>query len=634
MSENFKPSKYQKDIFNFIKNGKGNAIINAVAGSGKTTTLLKSLEIIPKDKTVFFVAYNKSIADELEKKIPKDNPNITVKTVHRLGYSVLKNLYSTEFDKYKYNKMFQNLSEYNKTKQKKYISQYNLTKKQITKISEIFSKIETDNFKKFIRDIINLTNLGRLYLINHVVELDGINDLKNVIKKHDIDVTNEQIYIAWQLINFGIQSPQTCDFTDMIFLPIILNLEMEKYDFLYVDEIQDISTCQRLLILNSLKPKTGRLIGVGDKAQSIYGFSGADATSFDKMCKIENTILLPLSISYRCSTEIVNYVKSLNPIIEANPKNTGGQIIDNSSYKDVEDGDFVLCRQTFPLVSLCMKYLLQGKMAFILGSDIGLTLVGMIEDVLKKDKLVNMITLFSHFYNDKKKIIEKIMENEKIPFELASESQTVITFVEKIEMIEALSININTPHELINKINSIFNDNKKNGICLSTIHKSKGLEANRVFILHPELMPSKYAKLDWELQQEKNLKYVAYTRAKKTLAFIRDFDAWGSHSSQEKNVKQISESKHIGVIGSRYKINGTVSKIRKINGKFGETTAYDIVDEQGNLYSKLGVINDNFIVDESSTINENTKLSFYGIIKNHSEFNGTKINNIGKIMEY
>ena len=73
-----------------------------------------------------------------------------------------------------------------------------------------------------------------------------------------------------------------------------------------------------------------------------------------------------------------------------------------------------------------------------------------------------------------------------------------------------------------NKINIIFSDNEKDGICLSTIHKAKGLEADNVFILCESLMPSKHARKKWEIESEQNLIYVAITRAKKTLNYISE----------------------------------------------------------------------------------------------------------------
>jgi superfamily I DNA/RNA helicase len=91
-----------------------------------------------------------------------------------------------------------------------------------------------------------------------------------------------------------------------------------------------------------------------------------------------------------------------------------------------------------------------------------------------------------------------------------------------IKALEILSDDINTSDELIEKINNIFSDRKKGGISLSTIHKAKGLEAENVYIACRHLMPSSRAKKDWEIRQEYNLMYVAYTRAKNILGFIDD----------------------------------------------------------------------------------------------------------------
>ena len=68
----------------------------------------------------------------------------------------------------------------------------------------------------------------------------------------------------------------------------------------------------------------------------------------------------------------------------------------------------------------------------------------------------------------------------------------------------------------------MFTDEKiENAVMLSTAHKSKGLEADRVLILLPTKLPLTWkGQLDWQLIQENNLKYVAITRAKKELVFV------------------------------------------------------------------------------------------------------------------
>jgi superfamily I DNA/RNA helicase len=74
--------------------------------------------------------------------------------------------------------------------------------------------------------------------------------------------------------------------------------------------------------------------------------------------------------------------------------------------------------------------------------------------------------------------------------------------------------------DLLEAIDALF-QSKGRGITLSSVHKSKGREWERVFILDfGTYMPSKYAKKDWQKIQENNLIYVAITRAKRYLGYL------------------------------------------------------------------------------------------------------------------
>ena len=85
----FKPSKYQENILNFIENEDGNLLVDAKAGSGKTSTLCMIADkIIAQDKKCLFLAFNKSIVDELKTRIISENCQI--KTLHSLGLSFLR----------------------------------------------------------------------------------------------------------------------------------------------------------------------------------------------------------------------------------------------------------------------------------------------------------------------------------------------------------------------------------------------------------------------------------------------------------------------------------------------------------------------------------------------------------------
>lgn len=85
----FTPSKYQQKIFDFVTKGTGNAVINAKAGSGKTTTLVEAMKLIPSKEKVLFVAFNKAIEQELTKRL-EGYDNVDVRTYHGLAFAMLK----------------------------------------------------------------------------------------------------------------------------------------------------------------------------------------------------------------------------------------------------------------------------------------------------------------------------------------------------------------------------------------------------------------------------------------------------------------------------------------------------------------------------------------------------------------
>ena len=632
----FTPSKQQKDIFKFILDGEKNAVISAVAGSGKTTTLLEALKLIPEDKTILFMAFNKSIAKELRERVPQ-RKSIKVMTVHGFGIETIrKSIKEPSIDNSKYRKILKDIIQFYKGKNDDVLDVYKFNKECYRFIESMANTVKNGDIDidKFVKNVVDLSNLGRLHLIDFDTKPIGVNDLNKLADIHSINNEDGESTVAWYLSKLGLHYQDVVDFTDMIMFPNIMNLSTDVYDYVFIDECQDLNTCQRLLMEKAIKPDTGRFIAVGDPKQAIYAFAGADYESYQKLKKIPNTIELPLSVTYRCAEPIVKWVKHLNPLIKHFSKNKTGVVHETFSYKDIQDGDMVLCRNTFPIVALCIKLLSEGKKSYIIGSDIGMSLILMIENCEKKTEDFTMINVFSRLYHDKDKLIEKVMSNHKMIKSEAMEDSQVIIMNEKIQAIEVLSEGISNPHDVIRKIKELFSNDKKSGICLSNMHKSKGLESERVFIIHQELIPSKYAKLQWQIEQERNLEYVAYTRAKTTLGFVNDFDAFKSQKSQSENVVKVNESKHIGSPKMKMKFELKVVEKRNFKGPYGDTIIYEMVDKNGNLFSKFGEISEDFLLGTDDKVEVNSRVSFYGIIKSHSEFKGSKITYLGKITQY
>lgn len=525
-NKEYKPSKYQLAIYDFVEHGLGNAIISASAGSGKTYTIIKLLDYIPKDKKVLIVAFNRDIRQEIKAKvINAGHKNVQVDTFHSLGYKILNA---------NFNRRFVN-TDPNEYKYSNYISS------NISQLSTINTFRLGKQFSQYISNIQNLVNFGRCYLSETVEDLDKI------CERYGIICIADEKEVAVKVLEWGEKCLDEIDYTDMVWLPNTLHLDSKfyKYDWIIVDECQDLNMVEKDMLFTCRRMGT-RMMFFGDKAQAIYSFSGADSEAFDKLKELEDTIQLPLSISYRCPKNIVEYVHYLVPTIEYDKKNkTKGEVIENANLADVKDGDMILCRNNAPLAQIYIELLRNGVKAKILGKDYSANLSKTIRNT--KEELLNVDLsvqgVFSKLYDIFYDLVETAMHKQNITKEEALTSSTIIAKLDEIKVLEILSEGLTTSKELQERIKDIFTDNKESGIILSTIHKSKGLESPNVYIACKSLMPSKTAKQPWEIEQENNLIYVAYTRAKKKLGFLdetefKQFDAYNPETIRSLKSKQ------------------------------------------------------------------------------------------------
>lgn len=517
---NFTPSKYQQAIFDYIAHGNGHLVVEAAAGSGKTSTLVKSLDFIPTNKSVLLAAFNRDIVHELEKRT-KGHDNVFVKTLHGLGLMILKKSFPHEAlktEEFKYTSYIRNNLD-----KISLINPYKLRKKGIGKY--------VDNIKKFV-------DFARFYLCKTIEDLDFIEE------RYGIDTIADEKEAALKVMEWGKRNLDTIDYTDMIWLPNALDLSVNelRFDFIMVDECQDMNKAERELVLKCFKDGT-RMMSVGDANQMLYSFAGGDPNSFNALKSIPNTICLPLSISYRCAKNIVNFAKKLVPTIEYNEKdNREGAILANVSLDAIKDGDMILCRNNAPLIQVYSEFLKMGKRAYIKGKDIGRNLKKLVIDTKQTDLNANCRKdgVFARLYYDLFMARNSLMEKSSIDKATAMNSIQIQNKLDMIQALEILSNGITTADELVTKINGIFPKEETNdGISLSTIHKAKGLEANNVYIVCKSLMPSKSAEKDWEVRQEYNLMYVAYTRARNTLGFIDETDFGNFDSSSVNNMEHL-----------------------------------------------------------------------------------------------
>ena len=205
--------------------------------------------------------------------------------------------------------------------------------------------------------------------------------------------------------------------------------------------------------------------------------------------------------------------KQFVPHIEASDTAEDGEVLNPKdwSVESFSDDDLIVCRNTAPLIQLAYKCIAEGVKVTVMGRDIGKGLVNVVKKANGK-RNTDFKTFVRKLDTWKVRQISKAGDDEA--------KQAAI--MDKVDCIEILSAGLGdepTVAGLIAAIERIFSDDVR-GTTLATVHKAKGLEAPRVFILEPSLMPSRWARQPWQQEQEANLQYVAVTRALETLVYL------------------------------------------------------------------------------------------------------------------
>lgn len=154
----------------------------------------------------------------------------------------------------------------------------------------------------------------------------------------------------------------------------------------------------------------------------------------------------------------------------------------------------ILCRNTAPLIGFAFELLARGVACHVVGKDIQIGL----------ERLVGVSG--AKLTDDVNKLIRKGKKEQAANLE---DRWTAVSIIAR---------GCNSNEEVKAKIATLFASGS--GVTLSTIHKAKGLEWETVFLLDWNLLPSRYAESDAAKTQERNLQYVAVTRAKLDLRFI------------------------------------------------------------------------------------------------------------------
>jgi superfamily I DNA/RNA helicase len=485
----FNPSPYQQKVFEAVDLGLFSLLIEAVAGSGKTTTLVHAVELLPENYDVLFMAFNKRIVTELQEKLPR---HVNCATFNSVGYKAWLR-YVGRFVKTHGNKTW-------------FI------------MRDMLNKDDVDMYGAFIKRMVGLAKSAGIggRLAPDIAETwFALMDHHNVLLQSEEANIEYGITLSQIVLRESIkQSNNIVDFDDQIYMPYIKEVSFPKYDRVFVDEGQDTNEVQIELIKRMVKPG-GKVVAVGDEDQAIYGFRGADSNAMNNIRNAFSCKPYPLSITYRCAKSIVREAQKYVPKIEAFEGSQEGEVVrlENYNATDFENTDAILCRNNAPLVKMAYGFIRRGIGVNMPGRDLGEGLKNFVNKMKAKDVDDLGIKISEWLSNESARLIEKGQEDK------------VGVINDQVECLEVIIENLDyansTINALLGEIDYLFKGSDSPAITLMSVHKSKGDEWSRVFILDfDNLMPSRYAKKSWQKQQENNLIYVAITRAKSYLGYI------------------------------------------------------------------------------------------------------------------
>ena len=476
----FKWTPQQLAIFNWFIMGKGNILIRARAGCTKTTVCVEGLNRSNTPDSAYFVFAKKNQL-EAEKKIT--NKKVTVKTFHGYGYGiVLKHWRGVKASSYA---EFGRVKSLEPAAPKQIIFQ---TAKLVTYLKNLF-------LNPTLQDAIKTA-------IERNIEL-GKNEGWTIEKISEI---------ALKVINISKEYPKDklISFEDMLWLPNVMGWINPAFYLVVVDETQDMNYLQLLLAEKSCFPN-GRICLVGDDRQQIFGFRGAMHNGLDTFKEKLNAKEFPLTVNFRCGKKIISLAQIIVPDIQAAPDAIEGEILamgEEKMLNEIKVKDTILSRTNAPLMKACLSLIRKKIPAYVEGREVGKVLIDIIDEI-------NCNSINDFFDKLQNWLDTKIARSTGW-----NSGNQIALYQDQHETLRVLAESALSIEDIKTKINSLFLDAdyvRVPSVVCQTVHKSKGLEYDNVYMLMDTFNGGKRKLNENEAREEENIVYCAVTRAKNKL---------------------------------------------------------------------------------------------------------------------
>lgn len=473
-----------------IINSNGNIKINAVAGSGKTTTIIEYAKARPANSRILYLAFNRSVKIEATKKfVEKGLSNVKVETAHSLAYKniIFKHHYKVRSAGYKTNEIAEVLGlRGNGDKITEYIIANHINKFVAYFCNSDKQKVNDLNYLDVVSDAKAKTFVKSFY--SHIEKQTRI--FLNKMDKGEIEITHD-----FYLKKFQLSNPQL------------------NFEFILFDEGQDASPAMLDIFLKQNATK----VIVGDTHQQIYGWRFA-VNSLEKA----DFKTFNLSASFRFGPPIAHLAMTVlerkNIIGKYEPVRMAGL----GTTKEIKT-KAILARTNLGLLLKAIEYVTEKKNVQKIYFE------GNINSYTYADEGASLYDVLNLYNGNIIRIKDKLIQSMKNMYELED-------YTKKTEDMQ-LAIMVEIVKEYGNKIPGIIksikekhieNDNKEKAeMIFSTVHRCKGMEYDSVQLVNDFVTEEKLNNLKKEskekelnvskLNEEINLLYVAITRTKNSV---------------------------------------------------------------------------------------------------------------------
>jgi len=455
-----KPTIEQASIIEAFNTSNANLLVRARAGAAKTTTL--RMLIAEHRNHCLYLAFNRSVVIEARTKVAA---YCKVMTLNGIGHQTLARQLGQRPDLDK---------------------------------SKSFKLLREAEYKgKRFGEMLRAVRLAKQYGFVDGIPQSLLTD-EEFFERLDVHFNeNEQAIIkacthdGWRLaFEQGI-----IDFDDQILVPTLKKMSFPQTPVLFIDEAQDLSAINRLMVKRILGFGT-RFIAVGDEAQAIYGFRGADHDSMDRLQQDHKMEVYKLTTTFRCSRAVTEHANWRTEDMRYRDSAPEGSVqeMDSIAFSDLPRTAAILCRNNAPLINLALRMMRAGLAPRLLCRDV-------LDETIKS---LEFITRKAMPRAEALEAVDDWMEEKLRTWKNGG------VIRDKADCMRIFLYEAENAGAAIARIRALRAAPEGN-VTLSTIHKSKGNEYEHVIIIDKHLIG--------EGGQEDNLLYVAQTRARETLRY-------------------------------------------------------------------------------------------------------------------